>query len=478
MHLKISALLLLTFGMASIAVAQETRPNIVFIRTDDQARWAVGFNGNDDIHTPNMDRLHREGASFTNAFVTTPVCSPSRLALMTGIHGIQGGVTDWIQRPDRERGIDPDYITWPEALQSAGYVTGLAGKWHLGNLPQHHPLNNGFAHFVGTVEGGTPPLNPVFEVNGTKRELKGEFAADFLTDDALHFIRQNRHVPFLLAVDFREPHTPYAPMPEQDRAHYAGLEPRLPHGSEKLDQEKLKRNLLDYYAAISCVDRNVGRILDVLDDLQLAQNTIVVFTSDHGYMIGHHGLWHKGNATTFPGAPPDFNQAEWKDPARRRPNMFDDSIRVPLAIRWPARIKPGTVVDGMVLHIDLHPTLLSLAGVETPKLPAKQKIQGRDFSPLLRGERSKWRDHWFGDYDMLQGKHARMRMIRTTDWKLVKHYEEENAEHELYDLKNDPGETKNVFKNPPDRRVLEDLEERLREWQIEVDDPLLANTER
>src|SRR5262249_28140862 len=153
-----------------------------------------------------------------------------------------------------------------------------------------------------------------------------------------------------------------------------------------------------YYAAVSSVDRNIGRLLDLLDELKLAENTIVVFTSDHGYMLGHHGLWHKGNAVYFPkeGA----SEKERRSGGERRPNMLDDSLRVPLAIRWPDRIKPGTVVSEPVLQIDFFPTLINLAGLPKPDLPPSQPIQGRDFSPLLFGKPTSWRTELYFDYDM------------------------------------------------------------------------------
>lgn len=442
-------------------------PNVLFIRTDDQAFWAVGANGNPEIRTPNMDRIHREGAHFTEAFVTTPVCSPSRSALMTGLHSVRTGIPDWIWKDDFETGIRPEFVTLPEAFQAGDYATGLVGKWHLGLAPRFHPTRNGFDYFMGLPSGGTQPMRPELEIHGRMRTMPDVFLTDFLTEDALHYIRQNRHVPFFLMVDYRAPHSPYAPVPEADRAIYDNVELSIPEVAEE-DRARVERTTREYYACVSAVDRNVGRLLDLLDELELAGDTIVVFTSDHGYMIGHHGLHHKGNATYI-----DAPRLKTKDPERRRPNMFDHSIRVPLAIRWPGGIRAGTRIDRLVVQTDLLPTLIELAGVPAPEFPDSQPVAGRSLAGLLRGEDAgEWRDRIYGDYDMRQGKAARMRMVRTREWKLVRHYEEEGGEDELYHLAEDPGETRNLYRDPPDPAVAASLEADLARWMREVGDPL------
>ncbi|MBI3735192.1 sulfatase-like hydrolase/transferase [Candidatus Sumerlaeota bacterium] len=451
-----------------------TFPNIVFIRTDDQGAWAVGALGNRDIRTPNMDRIHREGAVCVNSFVTTPVCSPSRAGMLTGIYGVQAGVTEYLEHKDTTTGLATEFVTWPEALQQMGYVTGLIGKWHLGNDPKFHPLKHGYDYFMGIVGGGTISRGPKLEINGVTREVKGVYTSDFLTDDALHFLRQNKDIPFLLQLDFRSPHWPYNPESRDDTAPYVGGGLRIPEAPD-LDREYCGLLTARYYASISAVDRNIGRILSALDKLGIEKNTILVFTSDNGYMIGQHGLLHKGNGVLL-----TYAGREMEDSMRRRPNMFEESIRVPLAIRWPGKIKPGTVIHKMIQQIDLYQTLLALAGVRMPELPPSQPMQGRDFSPFLLGTAAAdapWREEIFCDYDMKEGKKARMRMIRTTHWKLIKHYEEENGADELYDLDADPAESRNLFAAPPDGGVLDDLERRLARWQKSIHDPLLESDE-
>ena len=211
------------------------------------------------------------------------------------------------------------------------------------------------------------------------------------------------------------------------------------------------------------MDRNVGRLLDAIDALPLSSRTIVIFTSDHGYNIGQHGIHHKGNARWI---------VEGK--RGRRPNMYDTSIRVPMAVRWPGTVKPDTVIDRTVSHLDLYPSILAMAGV---KLPPDVKIHGRDFTPLLRGHEPRWDDTLFGQYDIHHGIEARMRMIRTPAWKLVRHYGASTPPDELYHLAADPDERINLIDVPAHRRRGADLRARLLEWQKSIDDPLLTRAE-
>lgn len=434
------------------------RLNIIAIVTDDQARWSLGCYGNPDSKTPNMDRLAREGAKFLNAYVTTPVCSPSRASYLTGLYGTQVGITDWIapNEADAGLGLPATAITWPQVLQQNGYQTALIGKWHLGTKPEFHPTRHGFHHFMGFLGGGNQPIDPTVEVNGKDQKLKGPLA-DLVTDDALGFVETNRSKPFALCLHFREPHAPYGPVAEQDLAPFKGLDPTIPKASG-LDPAQVKRLTRDYYASIHSVDRNLGRLLAKLDELKLTERTLVLFTSDHGYMIGHHTLWHKGNGIWIAGG---IN-------GPTRPNMFEESIRVPLLIRGPG-IKAGQEVATPVSNIDTFAAVLGLLGIA---LPQGSKQQGLDFAPLLRGGKMAERTALFGQYDLHNGALAYMRMIRTDQWKLVRN-PRGNGMDELYDLQNDPGELRNLARDPKSQKVRLELQERLTAWQKSIDDPLL-----
>jgi uncharacterized sulfatase len=420
---------------ATTTLAQDgpRRPNVLFLYTDDQARWAVGAYGNNDVRTPNLDRIAREGALLTNAFTCTPVCSPSRAGMFTSRFPTQLKIDDWIDpQKEPDLGLAPNAITWPKLLRSAGYATALFGKWHLGTRPEFHPTRNGYGHFFGFLGGGNTPMNPTLEVAGQTKTLEGSLP-DLLVDDALKFIEAHREGPFLVSVHFRAPHAPYAPVPKEDSAPFRDLDPTIP-SFPGLPIERVKKLTLEYFASVHSVDRNVGRLLDRLDALGLAEDTIVVFTSDHGYMIGHHGLWHKGNATWLA----EGHQGH-------RPNMFDDAIRVPLLVRWPGVIPPGSRVDAAVTNLDILPTMLDLVGLGTPE---NLKIEGRSFAPFLRREVAMyWDNTVYGQYDMHHGQVARMRMIRTPDWKLVRRLDVPGQD-ELYDLRNDPGELRNLDQDP------------------------------
>ena len=430
------------------------KPNILFIDTDDQAQWAVGAYGNEDIFTPNMDLLAKEGILFTRAF-TTPVCSPSRAMVMTGCYANQVSVSDWIS-PQETIGMDPDKTTIAEVLRDAGYTTGLIGKWHLGKEKEFHPTRRGFDYFMGFLEGGNKPLNPTLEVNGKNQEVKG-FLTDILADDAIKFIGTKRDKPFALFFHNRAPHKRYLPVPDEDIAHYENKKLKVPDLKEypeinDFTEEQLQKEYREYYASISSVDRNIGRLLAELKDLGIEEKTVVIFIGDNGYNLGRHGLETKGNAI-FLGT------------KKRRPNMFDSSVLVPLIIKWPSVVHPGTVTGAMVSSIDFFPTLMEIAGV---KKSQDHTFEGMSMVPLLRGEKpEKWRTEIYGLYDMHHGAEANMRMIRTEKWKLVLHLEE-GGENELYNIKNDPDEVKNLYGEKSIIDSQNQLENQLRNWMQRV----------
>ena len=283
---------------ASQSLIAADRPNVVFIMTDDQAPWAVGTHrGPTHADTPNLDALFRQGAYLPNSFVVTPVCSPSRASLATSRYGSELGITDWLNpRVEPNSGLDPATTTWYEAVQSAGYHTGLVGKWHLGLLDKHHPTKTGFHYFMGHRGGGWSPVNPTLEKDGQQKRFEG-LTTDILTDHAIEFIKeQPDDKPFLLVVHYRAPHARWLPVAPEDWAPFEKLEPKLPHPDYAgLDVPKVERMTREYLASVRGVDRNVGRIMTTLDKGRLDKNTVVIFTSDHGYNMGHNGIWHKGN---------------------------------------------------------------------------------------------------------------------------------------------------------------------------------------
>jgi arylsulfatase A-like enzyme len=434
--------------------------NVISIVTDDQALWSIGAYGNREAITPNMDRLAREGVKFNNAFVTTPVCSPSRAAFLTGLYGTQVGITDYLTPDEGASGMGlPDSaLTWPRVLQQNGYRTALFGKYHLGTRPEFHPTRRGFDYFMGSQQGSFAPMNPRLEVNGQMTEVKGA-GSDVVMDDAVRWIEANQDKPFAALIHFREPHLPYTPMPEADTALFKNLDPTIPD-VRGLDREQVKQFYRNYYAAVHAVDRNLGKLLAALERLNLDRRTIVIFQSDHGYNIGHHGIHTKGNGFVIAGG---VN-------GPKRPNMWDTSLRIPLLIRWPGVLQSGAEIDEATLNLDMFASVLGMLNV---RAPADHRHNGRDFSPLLFGLRdANWRDEIFGQYDLHNVGLAYMRMLRTNEWKLVRHYRA-NELDELYDLKNDPGETKNLYKEAKHRDVRERLQRRLDERMKAINDPIV-----
>jgi len=446
----------LAAGAAARGAARGARrPNILLVHTDDQAQWAMGAYGNRDVHTPNMDKIAAAGALFTRAFVSTPVCSPARATLMTGLDSIQHHVEDWIH-PKEKIGLEPKFRTFAELLKQAGYRTGYVGKWHLGKEARFHPLRHGFDSFMGFLGGGNRPKDPTLEIDGKTSKRTG-WLVDMLTDAALRYIEANRAGPFFCMVSYRVPHGPFRPVQPQDDAPYEGKKLKLFRGSE-VNPKRVANLLRGYYACCTAADRNLGRMLVKLDALGIAGNTMVIFTGDNGYMIGQHGLHSKGNAHRL------------GPPGGCRPNMFDPAVLVPLAIRWPGVIERGTRIDQMIGQIDFFATLCDVAGVPEDKRPKTESIS---FLPLLTGGKVPPRDAFFGSFDQHHYKpRANLRMIRTGGWKLVRNVAP-GGKDELYNLAEDRDELVNLIDDPKAGSVRSRLARRLEAWRQRLDDPVL-----
>ena len=468
-------------------IAAQTRllkPNIVFIYTDDQAPWGVGISGYPYAETPNMDNLARQGAYLKNTFVTTPVCSPARASLITSRYGTELGIYDFIPHPKHrlfneewaQVGLNPNLVTFPELLQKSGYATGLVGKWHLGDwtkldTDKFHPKNHGFDYFMGLTRGGIETKDPLLEEDGTVKKFKG-LTVDILTDRACKFLVEHKNHPFLLCLHHRAPHTKWLPVAEEDWAPFENLDPTPPDPDyPDLDVERVKRMTREYLASIRGVDRNLGKILSLLDDLDLTDNTVVIFTSDHGYNMGHNGIWHKGNGKWVTYHDPPATETIAKG---YRPNMYDNSVRVPAIVRWPGVIKPGTVVTNTTSNLDWYPTICAMAGIE---IPENVIIRGRNILPLLEGEQiENWDDDFYGEYQMVNYCQSYMRMYRTPEWKLVRDFRNPERD-ELYNLQKDPEENFNLINS--NSKVVELISEKLNKKIIEkmkeLNDPLLKS---
>ncbi|MCB1229818.1 MAG: sulfatase-like hydrolase/transferase [Verrucomicrobiae bacterium] len=468
--------LVLTSTLSSIALSAE-RPNILFLFTDDQAPWAFGRSGDPNANTPNLDKLASQGAYLTRSFTVTPVCSPSRISLMTSRYGTEVGITDWIKpkdrffkdNPEEQPGIDPAMPNLAKTLSGAGYETALIGKYHIGERPECHPTKVGFDYFMGFLDGGTTPDNPKLEKDGQYQPFQG-LTVDIFTEHALEFLAKKHESPFFLAVHFRSPHAKWLPVAPEDWAPFESMDPELSNPDYPgLDVERAKQMMREYLASVRGVDRNVGRILAKLDELKLSENTIIIYSADHGYNMGHNGIWHKGNGHWLlkkEALPP----ATENIPTGQRPNLYDNSVLIPTLVRWPGVIEEGTVIDQTVSNLDWFPTFADLAGADIPA-----GLRGHSIVPLLKGDAPvDWENEIFLQYSTKHQSHTHMRGWRSNHYKLIRDFLNPERD-EFYDLEADPGENTNLIGEltGEQKAVAADFDAKLRARMKEIDDPAL-----
>jgi arylsulfatase A-like enzyme len=495
------AALLLPLALAAAAAQPRAaeRPNILYIMTDDHAAHAIGAYGSRVNETPNLDRLAREGALLTSVFVTNSICTPSRAAILTGKYSHLNGVTVFNR-------FDGAQQTVAKLLQQGGYYTGMVGKWHLGSDP------TGFDRWE-IFPGQGSYFDPVMYTAASETTYTGRYATDVVTDRALDFLEKRpRGKPFFLMMHHKAPHRPWEPtaahahefaerwIPEPvtfwddyqtrtDALHEnqqrvaadltnrdlkrtppAGLEAPARAAwlatkpdtvtitrdgapvtltGEPLARWKYQRYMQDYLATVQSVDESVGRVLAYLDRAGLARNTIVIYTSDQGFFLGDHGLFDK----RF---------------------MYEESIRMPFLVRWPAAIRPGTRSDAMALNVDFAPTFLDAAG-----LPVPADMQGRSLLPVLRGRTpADWRTAMYYRYYHDPGDHNTRAHygVRTRTHKLIYFWKKD--QWELFDLAHDPYELHNLYGQPGQEALTARLKAELARLKREArDDDQLADVQ-
>lgn len=451
------------------------RPNLLFILTDDQGAWAMRCAGNTDIHTPNLDRLARQGTRFENFFCASPVCSPARASILTGRIPSQHGVHDWIRSGSLDRRELGEHASHPyfasedvpiryldgmtaysDLLAQNGYVCALAGKWHLGDSmhPQH-----GFSRWYTIGRGGCL-YNQADVIENGELHFETRYLTDCITGRALSDLDELAHgdAPFYLSVHYTAPHDPWDEDQHPDR--YIELyrdcaftatpdEPlhpdRIPTAPGGTGEER-KRLLRGYYAAVTAMDAGVGRLLDRLDELGIGDDTVVVFTADNGMNMGHHGIWGKGNGT-FP-----FN-------------LFDTAVKVPFIVRWPGHVRAGRVTPAMCSHYDIIQTFNELFGLGA-QLP--DTLPGRSFARVLLGGEDA------DNHIVILDEYGSSRMIRTREWKYIHRFP--YGPHELYHLAADPGETRNLAGQPETADVQASLLDELQHWYCRYADPAVDGT--
>ena len=450
--------------LLSLAGARAERPNIVFILVDDLRFDELHCTGHPFAETPHADRLAREGANFRNAFATTPLCSPSRASFLTGTYAHANGVVDNVARDAHSHRL----VTWPRLLQDSGYATAFLGKWHMGNDDSPRPGFDRWVSFRGQGECNDPPLN----IDGNVVATKG-YVTDILTDHAVAFIEQPHDKPFCLYMAHKAVHpnvqqnndgsinlatvddadafiaaqrhrnlyegrTPprrgnYLRPPKGKPALARALEGVEPLGPQTATSDKAILNRLRMAKA---VDDSLGRVLAALEKTGQLDRTLVVFTSDHGYFYGEHCL----------------------GPERRL--AYEETIRIPLLVRYPRRFAAGSRPDKLVLSVDVAATALALAGVAAPTT-----FHGR---PLWAApQRDAVLIEYFSDRVFPRVRSMGYSAIRTKRWKYI-HYRELPDADELYDLRADPFELENVIVNT--KSPLKRLKERLNGLLAETGD--------
>ncbi len=418
-------------GLGARAEAPANPRNLIFILVDDMRFDSMSLMGHPFLKTPNLDRLAAGGMLFRNSFVTTSLCSPSRASTLTGMYAHLHGVQD------NSSPFTSSAPIFPALLRAAGYETAFVGKWHMGDASDEP--RPGFDRWV-SFRGQGVYTNPVFNIDGKRAERQG-YVTDLLTGEALEFLRKKRRKPFFLYLSHKAVHADFQPA-ERHRNAFAGVRITPPrsmaatpgnlagkplwvrrqrhswHGVDYLyhDRTSLEQFILDYCRTLLAVDESVGRLLAALRELGLLESTLVMLTSDNGFLMGEHGLIDKRC-------------------------MYEESIRVPLLAHCPEMIRQGSVTQRIALNIDIAPTLLQAAGAPVPA-----SVQGASLLPILRGESPPWRQAMLYEYfwEAAYPQTPTVFGVRTERYKYM-HYHGVFDLDELYDLEKDPGEMRNLI---------------------------------
>lgn len=427
------------------------RPNIVLVIADDLASWMLGCYGNQEILTPNIDRLASAGTRFNNSFVCTPICSASRATLFTGRTPRQHGIHDFLtaspaSNPEQGQAAPPasfaNEVMLSDLLAESGYHCGFTGKWHMGNdaKPGH-----GFS-YTATI-GARSYVDPTLSVNGSSVNEKG-YLADIVTRHALGFLDQQRQDrPFFLTVSHLNPHVPYDGHPQKYYDLYKdarfssfGIQPAAPNALR--EKEYLKdpvANIRRCAAATTALDDQLPPLQKKLIEKGFFENTLFIFTGDNGFLLGRHGLWSKGHAS-------------------HPINMYEEVMQVPMIWSWPGRVPVQAVRPELISYYDFLPSVCEAAGL---KPPAGRNLCGRSYLPLATNrplpKKEPWRELVFGHFRNTE-------MARDNYFKLVLR-DQGQGDNELYDIRRDPRETTNRYDDPGFSTVRDRLAAQLAQWR-------------
>ena len=453
----------------SINLKAADKPNIIFILADDLGWGELGCYGNKFNETPHLDQMAKEGLRFTHAYAAAPVCSPYRASFLTGQWPARVGITDYLRPQDKP--LSEDHITLPEMLREHGYATGMIGKWHLTGYKYHdskietRPLDHGFdEEIMSEIKGVGNGANfypykfrkqPISFLKIDEKKLPGnEYLTDRLNYEAVEFIKRHKDRPFFLYLSHYAPHTILNGKPELVEKYRQKHPPGKSTRSRcYLCQDlRLQGDPLNHWAGdhnphlaamLESIDDGVGQITKTLEDLNLLENTIIVFTSDNG------------------GEAPNVTS---NAPLRGgKSQLYEGGVRVPLIMRWPQKIKSAREIQSPTVSMDFYPTFLEAAGIQTD---SRQILDGQTIMPLLKGEKQMRRDFYW--HYPLRSPHflggVSAGSMISGDWKLIESFDKKS--YELFNLKTDPYEKHNLIKSHPEKLL--ELKRKLKSWRKDL----------
>lgn len=418
------------------------KPNIFFVFTDQMRASATGCMHDEQVYTPHLDRLASQGTLFRNAIANTPVCTPSRASLLTGRHALTcRSIVNDLRLPEDEESI-------ADVLKAEGYRTGYIGKWHLDGISRHTftppGRRHGFDDCWAAYNCNHRYFDCKFYLDDSPELVRKEgYDADIQTDQAVEFLERFQEEPFCLFLSWGPPHAPYREVAQEFLDLYPPEEIMLRPNAQGAD----RRAIAGYYAHITALDRNIGRLMEAMERFGLVENTIFIFTSDHGDM-----LWSQGRV--------------------KKQQPWEESIHIPLITRWPSRLPAGQMSDLLISIVDLTPTLLGLTGVPVP-----ERMNGNDLSAALLGPFDQQPSSIFineyascdqaSDYQPWRG-------VRTQRYTYARWLQGGRL---LYDNLNDPYQLRNLVHEPGNETLIEKLEQALQEWLERLDDDFMSGEE-
>ncbi len=448
-------ILISCLALCKAEVTDKHLPNIILIVSDDQGYNDIGAYGSQEILTPNLDRLAKEGMRFTNFYVTCSACTPSRGSLLTGRYPQRNGTFELFRNnrindghvydhyeystsPERILGMDLREVLFPQLLQKAGYINGVFGKWDLGQLDRFLPLQRGFDQFYGFVNTGIDYYTheryyypSMYRDNEPTTEDKGTYSTDLFEREALRFIKENQDHPFFLYLPFNAPHVSSSLDPDIRGTVQAPAE-SLSMYPEAITQQGQKRR--GYMAAVTCMDDAIGNILNLVDSLGLTTNTLILFFSDNG------------GSSTADNSPLSGGKA----------TMWEGGLRVPCIIKWPEKIEKGKEIDNFISSLEIFPTILDITGIEKPD---SLILDGFTILPLLTGEKNVEREEMYWEFrEEYAARIGKMKWIKS---------ESRDNHNGFFDLSADIGERYDLSERK--NQELNMVQSKFNKWKYEMD---------